>query len=93
MKRILLASLLLAICSVAAATDFSDTAPTGQTLYFSTTSATTVKVVSGSTKPSGRLTVPSSVQGYTVVEIAASAFSNCSALTSVSVPGSIATVG
>ena len=85
--------MLLATVMVARAVVFSETAPTGQTLYYEITSASTVKVVSGTDKPTGRLTIPATAQGYSVTEIASMAFSGCTGLTSVSIPGSVATVG
>ena len=93
MKRLLVIALLIASAFTAGAASFSDRAATGQTLYFTTTSESTAKVVSGSEKPSGRLVIPATVQGYTVTEIGSMAFSGCTGLTSVEVPGSVATVG
>lgn len=83
----------LATVMVARAFDFSAVAPTGQTLYYQITSSTTVKLVSGDTKPAGRLTIPSTANGYSVTEIAASGLSNCPQLTSVTVPSSITVIG
>lgn len=85
--------MLLATAMVARAFDFSEAAPTGQTLYYTITSGSTVKVVSGSQKPTGRLTIPATAGGYNVTEIGSQAFSSCTGLTSVSVPGSVATIG
>lgn len=85
--------MLLATALVARAFDFSEAAPTGQTLYYTITSGTTVKVVSGTPKPTGRLTIPATAGGYTVSEIGSQAFSSCTGLTSVSVPGSVTTIG
>ena len=85
--------MLLATVMVARAFDFSEVAPTGQTLYYTITSGNSVKVVSGTTKPTGRLTIPATAQGYNVTEIASMAFNGCTDLTSVTVPGSVTTVG
>ena len=85
--------MLLATAMVARAFDFSEAAPSGQMLYYTITSGNTVKVVSGDTKPTGRLTIPATAQSYAVTEIASRAFDGCSELTSVTVPGSIATIG
>ena len=85
--------MLLATAMVARASDFSEAAPTGQTLYYTITSGTTVKLVSGTPKPTGRLTIPATAGGYNVTEISSQAFSNCTGLTSVSVPGSVTTIG
>lgn len=85
--------MLLATALVARAFDFSETAPSGQTLYYTITSGTTVKVVSGTPKPTGRLTIPATAGGYTVNEIGQMAFNGCTGLTSVSIPGSVTTIG
>lgn len=85
--------MLLATVMVARAYDLIVATPEGQMLYYTITSETTVKVVSGPTKPGGRLTIPSEVQGYSVTEIASQAFSNDNGLTSVSIPGSVTTIG
>lgn len=85
--------MLLAIVMVARAFDFSEAAPTGQTLYYTINSDNTVKVVSGTDKPTGRLTIPATAQGHAVTEIANMAFNGCTGLTSVTVPGSVATIG
>ena len=93
MKKIGFILIVLATTMVARAFDFSAEAPTGQTLYYQITSASTVKVVNGDSKPQGRLTIPSTVQGYSVTEIGQMALSNCYQLTSVVVPGSVTTIG
>lgn len=85
--------MLLATVMVARAYDLIVATPQGQMLYYTITSSNTVKVVSGPTKPTGRLTIPYTVQGYTVTEIASQAFNGCTGLTSVSVPGSVTTIG
>lgn len=85
--------MLLATVMVARAFDFSEAAPTGQMLFYTITSGNTVKVVSGTPKPTGRLTIPATAQGYAVTEIASMAFNGCTDLTSVTVPGSVTTVG
>ena len=85
--------MFLATAMVARAFDFSEAAPTGQMLFYTITSGNTVKVVSGTPKPTGRLTIPATAQGYAVTEIASMAFNSCTELTSVTVPGSITTIG
>ena len=85
--------MLLATVMVARAFDFSEAAPTGQMLFYTATSGNTVKVVSGAPKPTGRLTIPATVQGYAVTEIASMAFNGCTELTSVTVPGSVTHIG
>lgn len=85
--------MLLATALVARAFDFSEAAPTGQTLYYTIKSDNSVKVVSGTDKPTGRLTIPATAQGHAVTEIASQAFSSCAGLTSVSIPGSVTSIG
>ena len=46
-----------------------------------------------STSTSGSVTIPSSVNGYTVIEIGSDAFKDCKDVTSISIPGSIVTIG
>ena len=92
--------------------DFSAVAPTGQTLYYDILSSSTVSVACpnindslhfiggpwyGFSKPSGALTIPSSVTyggtTYTVTEIGRLAFAECSSLTAVTIPTSIVSIG
>lgn len=91
----------LAIQKSVKAHDFSSVAPTGQTLYYSIVNGE-AKVVNpsggyGFTKPTGNLTIPSSVTHsgvtYTVTIIDHQAFSGCTGLTSVSVPNSVTEIG
>ncbi len=87
--------------------DFSATAPSGQTLYYKIMDASTVNVVypqyanndywSGYTKPSGTLTIPSSVTNsgstYTVISIDANAFYACSGIETLNMPTSLISIG
>ncbi len=89
--------------------DFSDIAPSGQTLYYTITSDSTVQVIApggvvysnsnwaGYTSPTGSLTIPSTVnyQGetYSVSKIAGGAFMGCTGLTSVTIPSCIKEIG
>lgn len=103
MKKIVLFMIFLATVMVARAFNLSATAPTGQTLYYNTTSATTLAVVApdnnwdGYATPAGRLQIPATVTHdgvtYSVTSIANNAFRGCDALTAVDIPGSVATVG
>ena len=100
--------LALSLCTLAAwAYDFSAVAPTGQTLYYTITAPNTVSVThpatstsspwTGYSKPTGSLTIPSSVTDggttYSVTAIDDYAFALCSGLTSVTIPNSVTSIG
>ncbi|MBR5353760.1 MAG: leucine-rich repeat domain-containing protein [Bacteroidales bacterium] len=109
-KKILsLVLLLLAGITAAHAYDFSAVAPTGQTLYYTVLDPVTHTVWvtrpnntaistswSGYTKPTGSLTIPSSVTyggtTYSVTSIGYDAFYDCTGLTSVSIPNSVTSI-
>ena len=94
------------LCSVRAF-DFSSVCGTGQTLYYSVLSDSTVSVVypnhvgtsyySGYTSPSGNVQIPATVSHsgsvYSVVAIGSNAFSGCSGLTGLAIPNSVTTIG
>lgn len=98
---------LVSVYNNANAYDFSAVAPSGQTLYYNIKSLTSVECVgpsgesmgtwSGYSKPAGALTIPSSVTHsgttYTVKSIATYAFSQCTALTSITIPSSVKRIG
>ena len=91
---------MFAIGQYSFAYDFSAVAPSGQTLYYSYTdgvNGNSVYVTSGSPKPKGVLTIPSSVRNgsrdYTVTCIGGYAFQDCSNLTSVTIPNSVISIG
>ena len=87
--------------------DFSSVCSTGQTLYYSYLSDSTVSVVypnlvgnnyySGHIAPSGNVQVPATVVRsgitYSVVAIGNNAFSGCTALTGLTLPTSVASIG
>lgn len=93
--------MLLAAATTARAFSFSAAAPTGQTLFFDVTSATTVSVVNPDwdyhPMPTGTLEIPATVSNggttYSVTAIGRRAFINCSGITHVIVPQSIRTIG
>ena len=104
MKKIVLLSYLLIITTtlLAQSYDFSKVAPSGQTLYYKINSdGTSVTVVHEkdsspyyTTKPTGNLTIPSTVtkgsKTYTVTSIGGYAFYNCSGLTgTLTIPNSV----
>ena len=93
----------LAVASTAMAYSFSQTAPSGQTLYYTITSTSEVKVVPpvavgwiGYSAPTGRLTIPATVQNggttYSVTAIDRMAFNECYELTAVTIPGSVVSI-
>lgn len=99
---------MLSVSSNSYAYDFSSVASTGQTLYYSITSDSTIAVVSpcsvpsnnnwaGFTPPTGSLSIPSTVDylgvTYSVTAIESGAFWGCSSLTSVTIPSSIVEIG
>lgn len=100
-KKFFAITLILAIASMARAFDFSCTLSDGNTIYFSITSSTTVKVVNpdwnSHTRPSGWLDIPSTVvnngQNYSVTEIDGRAFSMCNGITRVSLPEGLTSIG
>ncbi|MBR6291404.1 MAG: leucine-rich repeat domain-containing protein [Bacteroidales bacterium] len=108
MKRIVFIMALLLTAGVAmAAHSFTALAPSGQTLYFSYTAGgvmltfpanTNVNTQGwdGYTKPTGALTLPSTVtnggQTYAVVAIHKFAFYGCTGLTSVVVPEGVTAI-
>ena len=106
MKNVFL--LLILICSInnSYAYDFSAVAPTGQTLYYNIVGGNAVVICpnssdnspyNGYTKPTGSLTIPSSVSydgnTYPVTRIGYKAFHSCSGLTSVTIPNSVTSIG
>lgn len=108
MKRLLLAVAFVILSLSASAYDFSATAPTGQTLYYSyvdggvevTYPATVIQPIygwTGYTKPSGALIVPATVTyggtPYSVVAIHGFAFYECTGLTSVVLPEGVTSIG
>jgi len=104
MKKILFLLVLLMgmTCSVWAY-DFSATAPSGQTLYY-TIDGSNVTVTSENssspyynTYPIGDLVIPDSViyngNTYWVTAIGSNAFNGCEGLTTVTIPGTVITIG
>ena len=104
-KKVLLVMVaILAMGQSAFAYDFSAVAPNGQTLYYNI-NGSNVTVTSpnssspywtGSTKPTGVLIIPSSVNyngtTYTVTCIGSHAFFSCDDITSVTIPNSVASI-
>lgn len=109
MKKVLIYSLIILgfALNKAHAYDFSAITSSGQTLYYNIKSSTSVECVgpggesmgtwSGYSKPTGALMIPSSVthsgMTYTVKSIAMYAFSQCTALTSITIPSSVKRIG
>ncbi|MBQ8702758.1 MAG: leucine-rich repeat domain-containing protein [Bacteroidales bacterium] len=89
---------------MAHAFSFSAQAPSGQTLYFTVTDGSSVKVVApattswnGYTAPTGVLTIPATVvnegNSYSVTAVDRMAFQYCYGLTGVVIPGSVVSIG
>ena len=112
MKQKLLSLIFLLSVGISAAHaySFSAVAPTGQTLYYNITSSGASPKVSvtypgsspysshwlGYTKPTGNLTIPSTVTNggttYSVDSIGWYAFYGCSGLTSLTIPNSVTSI-
>lgn len=107
MKKLLLV-LLTIVPATGWAFDFSVTLPGGQTIYLDTVPGGVTVVFpneggvnqtcwQGYTRPTGALTIPSSVQyqgvSYPVLSIGASAFYGCASLTSLTVESGVASIG
>lgn len=108
MKKFTVALVLIMISIQASyAADFSSVSPSGHTLYYNITDADNHYVCvtypggsfgySGYTKPSGHVTIPSTViyndTTYTVTAIGHYAFFSCNGITSISIPNTIIIIG
>ena len=104
LKKALPLLLALVVANVASAYNFSVELTSGQTIYLTITDANSVKVVApesmsweGFAAPTGRMVIPATVNNggttYNVTAIDRMAFTECYGLTSVSIPGSVVTIG
>ena len=104
MKKLLVLVALVAVTLAGRAFSFSVEVSSGQMIYLTVTGDAAVKVVSpatmsweGYTTPTGRLVIPATVQHegttYSVTAIERFAFQQCTGLTAVSIPGSVAVIG
>lgn len=106
-KGFLFVLLFVALIDSALASDFSAVCSTGQTLYYNITDASNhyVEVThpgayyapwTGYTKPTGSMTIPSSVShngvSYSVKSIGSNCFIECTGITSVTIPSSVTTI-
>ena len=108
-RVLLIAAVMMAMMvpKAVCAYSFSAVAPTGQTLYYNISGISNVTVTYPSSntndlyygfdRPSGALTIPSSVSyngiTYTVTAISDFAFDICNTLTSVIIPNSVSSIG
>ncbi len=91
-KLLLLLTILLSATTMWAAV--GDTFTSNRLRYKVTSeSPKTVQLTGYSKEPTGVLTIPATVNGYTVTSIATIAFRNCSDLTSVSIPDGVTSIG
>ncbi|MBO4752472.1 MAG: leucine-rich repeat domain-containing protein [Bacteroidales bacterium] len=94
-KLYLFLTVLFAITAQLWAYDFSDVAPSGQTLYYNIVNGEAQ--VAEDNHVTGELTIPSTVTynetTYTVTSIGANAFFGCSGLASVTIPNSVTSIG
>ena len=105
MKKVLLTVLLLVATAMsAAAYQFSDVAPSGQTLYYNIVDGNAqvtyqyyVTMNNNYSELTGNLIIPSTVTyngiTYSVTSIGDYAFSKCTGMTSVSIPKSVTEIG
>ena len=92
-KRFFASLLLLAVSTLSFASDFWENG-----IYYDINpDGTSVTVTSGYTKYSGSVVIPTTVNysfnRYSVTSIGSSAFSDCSGLTSVTIPESVTSIG
>ena len=99
--------MIMAVGATAQNFDFSAVAPSGQTLYYKIMDASSVSVVypqyasgdfwNGYTKPTGTLSIPSTVTNagttYTVTSIGFNAFYECDNLFNITMPTSLTSIG
>lgn len=106
-KGFLFALLFVALINSAWAFDFYAVCSTGQTLYYTITDASNHYVETthpgsnyspwvGYTKPTGSMTIPSSVShngvSYSVKSIGSNCFIECTGVTSITIPSSVTTI-
>ena len=102
MKKVLFFAVLMMAAMQGWCYDFSAVAPSGQTLYYNIVNGGAMVTRPSATwwtytKPTGALVIPGSVYYsgavYNVTSIGNDAFSNCSGLTSVTIPNSVTSIG
>lgn len=89
MKKVL--SVFLCVVILSAGLVFSSSAKTSGVFVYEIKNG--YAVITGNNSASGNITVPSSIEGKSVIAIEARAFSNNTAVTGVTVPSSVKTIG
>ena len=88
-QKLLTLALLICTCLQTWADDWTDDNGVTWSYTLNNSEAT----INGASKTSGDLVIPSTVNGYTVTNIASNAFKDCSGLASVTIPSSITSIG
>ena len=91
MKRALLTLVLAAVFAVFGMTAFADT--DGTYVYSVSNNVATITGVADKTTFTGEQVIPEKIGGYTVTTISASAFKDCTGITSITVPDSVTSIG
>ena len=91
-QKLLKLSLILGIFAVLMAISCTVNAAT-YGIYTYTTSGTEATITDCNTGASGSITIPKTINGYTVTSIGDSAFRNCTSLTTITIPDGVTSIG